>query len=80
LPADPFGGIGQSMVRQARRESGGQAHHDNRHPEPVVHLSESAEAEKVDYPVKFTRLCRRRRRPGPDNDMTTIGTEFIINF
>jgi len=53
------------MVRQARRESGGQAYHDNRHPEPVVHLSvssatrlrrESAEAERVDCPVK------------PDND------------
>ncbi len=41
-----------SMVRQARRESGGQAHHDNCHPEHVVHLSESAEAERVDSPVK----------------------------
>jgi len=61
LPADPFGGIGESMVRQARRESGGQAHHDNCHPEPVVYLSvssatrlrlESAEAERVDCLVK----------------------------
>ena len=33
-----------SMVRQA--------HHDNCHPEHVVHLSESAEAERVDSPVK----------------------------
>jgi hypothetical protein len=24
--------------------------------------------EKLDYPVKFTRLRRRQRLPGPDND------------
>src|SRR4030042_2065089 len=88
LPADPFGGIGESMFRQARRESGGQAHHDNCHPEPVVHLSvssatrlrrESAEAERGDCPVKFTRLWRRRRRPGPDNDKYGLYGQTLSN-